>query len=60
MTEIIHDTDGGNSGLIAVVLVVVVAIGGFLIWRFSDNTPAKDASDIIDVQVTPPATTPTP
>jgi hypothetical protein len=60
MTEIIREVDSSNSGLIAVILVVVVAIGGFLVWRYADNKPAQDTNDTINVQVTPPATNPTP
>ena len=61
MTEIIHDTDNSNGGLIAVVLVVVIAIGGFLVWRFSDRAPADKTSDTINLEITnPTAPSPTP
>jgi hypothetical protein len=56
MTEIIHDNDSSNNGLLAVILIVVIAIGGFLLWRYARTTEPK-TPDIINVQVTPPAPT---
>jgi multidrug resistance efflux pump len=55
MTEVIHEVDSSSGGLMAVVLIVVIAIGGFLIWRFTTNGQTTGTTDTINVQVTPPA-----
>jgi|GEM_PF-2328705 len=60
MTEIIHDHDGhgSSSALMVVIVILVIAVGGFLFWRFSANNTQPKSPDVINVQVTPPATTP--
>ena len=39
MADVIHEQDSGNnSAMLAVIIILVIAIGAFLLWRF---LPAK-------------------
>ncbi len=54
MTEVIREVDSSNNGLLAVILIVVIAIGGFLVWRFSAKEQPQEPGGI-DIQLTAPA-----
>ncbi|MDO8601841.1 MAG: hypothetical protein Q7R62_01770 [bacterium] len=55
MTEVIHDVDSSNGGIMAVILIIVIAIGGFLVWRFTTNAPDKEPGTV-NVQILPTPT----
>ncbi len=52
MTEIIHhDVDSGaNSALMVVLIVIVVALAGFFLWKLNQQ-PAPDDGTNIQIQL---------
>lgn len=55
MTEVIHhETDSSSNSLLAVVLVLVIAIGGFLLWRYAGNSEPKEEG-AINIELTAPS-----
>jgi hypothetical protein len=41
MAEVIHHEDGTNSALLTVLIIVVIAIGAFLLWRYLPGRSAN-------------------